>query len=117
MMDSLEIVKKSYKVLNDKQATDIKVMYVREQSSLADYFVICSASSQRQAIALSENIEYELEKNDVKAKSIEGLTTGRWILMDYYDVIIHIFVEEDREFYSLERLWQDAKMLDEDELK
>lgn len=116
-MKPIDIVKEIYKVLDEKQAEDIKVLNVREQSSLADYFIIASSSSHRQLIALCENIEYKLSKINVNPKSIEGLSSGGWILMDYYDVIIHIFTQEEREFYSLDRLWQDADELTGSELK
>lgn len=116
-MDSIDIVKEAYKVLDEKQAEDIKVLSVREQSSLADYFIISTAMSKRQAVAISENVEYKLEKLGIMPKSIEGLSTGGWILMDYYDVIIHIFTKDEREFYALDRLWQDAEILEESELK
>lgn len=116
-MENLDIVKKIYKVLNNKLAEDIKVYFVREISSLADYFIVCSAKSQRQVISLAENVEYELSKDDVSPKSIEGISSANWVLMDYYDVIVHIFTEENREFYSLDRLWQDADILEDEDLK
>lgn len=91
-----------------KNGTEVEVIDISEVSTLGDYFVIASGTSERQVKAISENIEYEAEKQDITPKNIEGLREARWILLDYYDVIIHIFHADERQFYNLERLWKDG---------
>jgi ribosome-associated protein len=93
----------------DKKAMALDVLSVGELTSIADYFVICSASNERQAAAISDAVTEKLkEELNVKPLLIEGTTPGRWILLDYGDFIIHIFTEDVRRFYGLERLWGDA---------
>ncbi|MCL4478486.1 MAG: ribosome silencing factor [Deltaproteobacteria bacterium] len=77
--------------------------------AIADYFIICSAQSERQAIAISEHVRDELAKNGIKPIGIEGVRYGRWIVMDYNDVVLHIFLEPIRRFYDLESLWSDTE--------
>ncbi len=103
-----EFVKNVQKWIDDKQGTDTKVVDVRGVSSLADYFVITSGSSDRQVAAIADNIEFEAKKLGILPKSVEGEREARWILLDYYDVIIHVFHQQEREFYNLERLWKDG---------
>ncbi|MEF9918666.1 MAG: ribosome silencing factor [Eubacterium sp.] len=91
-----------------KGGTDTEIMDIAEVSALGDYFVITSGSSERQVKAIAENIEYEAGKLDIKPKAIEGERGSRWILLDYYDVIIHVFHAQERAFYNLERLWKDG---------
>jgi ribosome-associated protein len=93
----------------DKKAYDLDVLAVGKLTSIADYFVLCSASSERQTQAIADSIVEKLrEERKVKPLLIEGTTPGRWILLDYGDFIVHIFTEECRRFYGLERLWGDA---------
>jgi len=93
----------------DKKAFDLNVLSVGDLTSIADYFILASATNERQALAISDAIQEQLR---VKAKAkpllVEGTTPGRWILLDYGDFIFHIFTEETRRFYGLERLWGDA---------
>lgn len=96
----------------DKKAFDPKVLKITNITSIADYFVILSGSSQRQVIAIADEIEEKMHKNGYKLLHKEGYNLGNWILMDYGDVIVHIFHKEEREFYNLERLWADAEDLD-----
>lgn len=103
-----DILKRIIEVLESKLGDDLVVLNIKDISSVADYFVIVSADSHRKSIALSQNIQIELEKMNITPKTIEGQSTGDWVLMDYYDIVIHIFYEEDRKFYDLERLWLDA---------
>ena len=88
------------------------ILDVRGLTSIADYFIICSGSSSRQVSAIGEFIKAELKKQGVAPLSIEGLKEGHWTLIDYGDVIIHIFYQPVREFYDLESLWTDAKRID-----
>jgi ribosome-associated protein len=92
----------------DKKAYDLVVLEVRDLTSIADYFIICSGRSDRQVQSLSHGIEQSLGEKGVSAASIEGYTRGQWVLMDFSDVIVHIFYQPVREFYDLEGLWADA---------
>ena len=93
----------------DKKAFDLNVLSVGELTSIADYFVLISASNERQSAAIADNIQDELRtKAKTKPLLVEGATPGRWILLDYGDFIFHIFTEDCRRFYGLERLWGDA---------
>lgn len=92
----------------DKKGADLLVLNLSEISSFADYFVICSASSERQAQAVADAIEEKLRAAGRRPISIEGYAPARWILLDYGDVLFHVFLEESRRFYALERLWGDA---------
>ena len=93
----------------DKKATDLDVLAVGSLTSIADYFILASAGNERQAQAISDSVESRLrDELRVKPLLIEGTTPGRWILLDYGDFIVHIFTEDMRRFYGLERLWGDA---------
>ncbi len=93
----------------DKKATNLDVLAVGELTSIADYFVICSAQSERQAQAIADGVQEKLRADDsIKPLLVEGTTPGRWILLDYGDFIFHVFTEDCRRFYGLERLWGDA---------
>ncbi|HYC91938.1 MAG TPA: ribosome silencing factor [Thermoanaerobaculia bacterium] len=93
----------------DKKAFHLDVLSVAGLTSIADYFVLCSASNERQAAAISDSVTAKLkEELNVRPLLVEGTTPGRWILLDYGDFIIHIFTEDVRRFYGLERLWGDA---------
>jgi len=93
----------------DKKALDLDVLEVTELTSIADYFVLCSATSERQTHAISDAIVEKMRTEEkLKPLLVEGATPGRWILIDFGDIIIHIFTEETRRFYGLERLWGDA---------
>ena len=83
-------------------------MDVSATSSLADYFVLCSGRSDTQVQAIAQSIEQNLVAHGTRARSIEGLATGQWVLVDFADVIVHVFLEHVREFYDLERLWARA---------
>jgi ribosome-associated protein len=84
---------------------------IRKVSVIADYFVICSGNSERQVKAIARDIEEELDKEDISPRSREGIDQGRWILLDYGDVIVHIFTTAEREYYSLDKLWAGAQTL------
>ena len=92
----------------DHKAIDLAILEVKKLSSFADYFVISSGSSDRQVQAIASHIEEKLGKQGLHPLGIEGKREGRWVLLDYGDVIIHIFYQPIREFYDLERLWSDA---------
>lgn len=110
--NSLEKATLAVKVLDKKQATDISCLKVSNLTILADYLVICSANSSTQVKALADNIEDEFAKVGIHATSREGRGGTEWLLLDYGDVIVHIFYKEMREFYGLDRLWNDAENID-----
>lgn len=94
-----------------KKAFDILALDIRAYTTVADYFVICSGSSNRQVQAIAESIELDLKKHRFYPLGIEGFTHGSWILIDYGDIVMHIFYQPVREFYELERLWAEAPRL------
>ena len=97
--------------LAEKKAEDISVLDISEQSIMADYFVIATGNNINQVHAMVDFVEEELAKKDIKPKHIEGYNTANWILMDYNDIIIHIFDKESRSFYDLDRIWKGANIL------
>jgi ribosome-associated protein len=109
--DELDVA--SYvKAVQGMKALDVVVLDVRKVASFADGFIICSGRSHRQVTAMAEHIEQDLKAQGIRLLGMEGLREGHWILMDYGDVIIHIFYEPVRVFYDLEGLWSDAKRID-----
>lgn len=114
-MTAKEIMKIAVKTLDSKKAEDILVLNVGELTPMGDYFVIASGNSNTQVKALAGEIEDKLTKVGVEPKRREGEQSAMWILLDYGDVIIHIFYKETRDFYCLERLWADAPQEDLEE--
>ena len=110
-----EMAQLACKAIDDKKGKDIKVIDIHEVSVIADYFVIASASNQNQAQAIVDNVEEQLGRAGFEAKQVEGTRNSSWVLMDYGDMIVHVFDEENRLFYDLERIWRDGKVLDMDE--
>ena len=110
-MTELELAREIVKVLDNKKGMDIKLIEITEHSIVADYFVIVSGTSNTHVKALSDEVEYELSQKGVEPAHIEGRATG-WILLDYSSVLVHVFTGETREYYNLERLWQDARTID-----
>lgn len=107
--------KKSLACVNaalEKKATDIVLLRTKGIVSYADYFLICGGRSDRQVQAIAQSIETELKKEGHRALGVEGLSQGRWVLLDFGDVIVHIFQESVRRFYDLEGLWIDARRVD-----
>ena len=102
------------KAIDDKKGQDIKVIDIHNVSVIADYFVIASGTNSNQVQAIVDNVEEQLGRAGFEAKQIEGNRNSSWILMDYGDVIVHVFDEENRLFYDLERIWRDGKVLDMD---
>ena len=92
----------------EKKAYDLVLMEVREITSVADYFIICSGRSDRQVQSIAQGIEENLRGMGIRPHSVEGAGRGQWVLMDFSDVIVHIFYQPVREFYDLEGLWADA---------
>lgn len=107
-MTPKEIALTLAKVLDDKKGGDIKVLETTAVTTLADYFVICTAGSTTQIKALSDACEKEMKERGEELHHIEGHRGGIWVLLDYSSVVVHLFMEEARRFYDLERLWADA---------
>ena len=93
---------------SDRKAEDIVVLEMREKSSIGDYFVVMSAPSSVRVKAIVDHVEDELQKHGFRALHKEGAAEGHWVLMDYGDIVVHVFYHETRKFYSLETLWGDA---------
>ena len=110
-----EMAQLACKAIDDKKGKDIQVIDIHEVSVIADYFVIASASNQNQVQAIVDNVEEQLGRAGFEAKQVEGTRNSSWVLMDYGDMIVHVFDEENRLFYDLERIWRDGKVLDMDE--
>ena len=114
---SKELAKIACEALEEKKANDIKVIDISGISVLADYFIIASGSNRNQVQAMVDSVQEDLfKKAGMEAKQIEGYQTGNWILLDYADIIVHVFDEENRLFYDLERIWRDGKEISKDEL-
>lgn len=96
---------------DDKKAEEIEVLNVQGLTIIADYFVLCSANSDKQVRAVVRAIEDKLASKGLEAKRIAGMSDGKWVLIDYADVIVHVFQKREREYYDLERLWSDAEKI------
>lgn len=107
----MEKAQRVAQAMYDKKASNIVCLDISEITSLGDYFVICSCSSAAQLRACTDEIEEKMSEIGIEPTHKEGYSGGTWILMDYGDIIVHIMLEETREFYSLEKLWTDAKEL------
>lgn len=115
--DSKKMACLAIDALEDKKAIDVKVIDIQGISVIADYFIIASGSNKNQVQAMSDNVSEMLGKAGYESKQVEGYNGANWILMDYRDIIVHIFSEEDRLFYDLERIWRDGRIVDADTLK
>ncbi len=116
MEQSKEMVKIAAKALEEKKAEDIRVIDIREISTIADFFVIANGTNQNQLQAMRDAVDEELYKAGYHTKQVEGNQNSSWVLMDYNDIIVHIFSKEDRLFYDLERMWTDGKTVALEEL-
>ena len=112
-MTEREMVGTAVKALDSKKGKDIRVLYTADQTTLADYFIICNGTSNTQVKALADAVEEAMSQQGEEPHHVEGHRGGQWTLLDYSSVVIHVFTEEAREFYSLERLWTDAAPVDE----
>ena len=115
--NSMEMAKLVIEALEDKKAEDIKVIDISEVSVLADYFIIAGGNNHSQIQALSNNVEEKLGRAGHPVKQIEGYETANWILMDFGDVIVHIFDKENRLLYDLERIWRDGKIVSKEDIE
>lgn len=108
-MEAKELTKLIYNALDDKKGENIKILDIHQVSVIADYFIIASGSNVNQVQALADNVKEECLKAGLEPKSIEGYQNASWILLDYTDVIVHVFSRDDRIFYDLERIWRDGR--------
>ena len=111
-MNSYEQSILTAKAISSKKGLNIKLIEIGDISSLADYMVIATGTSSTHVKAIADEVEYQLDEAGISVSHIEGYRSNSWILLDYVDVIVHIFSDEAREFYDLERLWQDGKEID-----
>ena len=111
-----DMVKTAVKALDSKKGIDIRVIKVQDITSLADYFVICSGSSSTQVKALADECEYQMQQGGYEILHREGKGSGDWILLDYKDIIVHVYNPKMREFSDLERFWKDGTQIDISEI-
>ena len=108
-MESKELVDIVVNLIQSKKGYNITVIDLRELSAMADYFVICSANANTQVKAVADEVDKRLRKDGIKCYHKEGYSALNWVLLDYFDVVVHVFKKDSREFYNLEKLWGDAK--------
>ncbi|MBR2176205.1 MAG: ribosome silencing factor [Clostridia bacterium] len=111
-MTSLETARLAAKALDSKKGLDIRIIKIRDISSIADYFVIATGTSNTHVKALADEVEYKLDEAGISVSAVEGQRNDTWILLDYIDVVVHVFSEDAREYYNLERLWEDGEQVD-----
>ena len=117
MDQSKEMARIAWNALNDKKGEEIKIIDITGISVLADYFIIANGTSDSQVNALVDNVEEELHKAGFSLKQREGQASGSWVLMDFGDIIVHVFDRENRLFYDLERIWKDGRTIGIEELQ
>lgn len=115
-MNSNKQAKIAIEAMEDKKAEDIKIIEISNISTIADYFIIATGTSSTQVHAIANNVEEQLGKKGILPKQIEGYQSANWVLMDYGDLIIHVFDKENRLFYNLERIWKDGNEITKDSL-
>lgn len=109
---SKNMAKMAVEALEDRKGEDIHVIDISEISTLADYFIIASGTNINQVQALADNVQEILGRAGFDTKNVEGYESGKWILLDFGDIIVHVFDSENRLFYDLERIWRDGKLID-----
>ncbi len=114
-MTSKELVKIAVKALDSKKTEDIKVVKVEGLTSITDYFVIATANNTTQVKAAADEVEFQLKQICLEPNKVDGYQNAEWIALDYYQVIVHVFNRDTREFYSLEKLWRDGEVLEIEE--
>lgn len=117
MNQSVMMVKTAYAALSDKKGEDISIIDIRNVSVMADFFIIANGSNSNQVQAMVDNVEEELGKNGFVCRQVEGYQSANWILMDYGDIIVHVFDRDNRLFYDLERIWRDGKTIAAEDLE
>lgn len=117
MDNSKNMVKLVFEALEEKKGEDIRVIEIKDISIIADYFIIANGANALQVDALVDSVKDKLGRNGYEPLRVEGVKSASWILMDYGDVVVHIFSKEDRLFYNLERIWRDGKTITKDQLE
>jgi ribosome-associated protein len=107
-IDTLQKVREAVSAADDRKAVDLKVLHLEKVTDFTDYFMICSGTSERQVQAIADAVQERLRENKARPLHVEGYNRGQWVLMDYGDLVVHVFQEEPRRYYALERLWGDA---------
>ena len=116
-MNAKEMAKMAIEALEDKKAEDIRIIDISEVSVIADYFIIASGGNRNQIQTLCDNVQETLGRAGCPERQTEGYQTANWILMDFGDVIVHIFDRENRRLYDLERIWRDGKQMEIEDLE
>lgn len=116
MEQSKQMAKLAYEALDDRKGEDIKIIDISEISILADYFIIANGTNENQVRALVDSVEEKLGKAGFDVRQREGYGLGSWVLLDFGEIIVHVFDKENRLFYDLERIWRDGKLIDAGEL-
>lgn len=108
IVDTPARVREAVAAAEDRKAVNLRVLHLEKVSDFTDFFLICSGTSERQVQAIADAVEERMRQGQVRPLHVEGFNRGQWVLLDYGDFVVHIFQEEPRRFYSLERLWGDA---------
>jgi len=117
MESSKEMVKLAYEALDEKKGEDIQIIEIKDITTIADYFIIANGSNSLQVDALVKSVTDKLAQHGYEPKRIEGIRSASWILLDYGDLVVHVFSKEDRLFYNLERIWRDGKTISKEQLE
>lgn len=117
MSEQAKMAVTAYKALDEKKGEDIKILEISQISTLADYFIISNGTNQSQVQAMVDNVQEKMHLAGFGLKRVEGNRSSSWVLLDYGDVVVHVFNREDRLFYDLERIWSDGKMISVEELQ
>ncbi|HEY7213627.1 MAG TPA: ribosome silencing factor [Thermoanaerobaculia bacterium] len=108
LTDTVQRVREAVAAAEDRKAVDLKVLHLQKISDFTDYFVICGGTSERQVQAIADAVQEKLREHRVRPLHVEGYNRAQWVLLDYGDLVVHVFQEEPRRHYALERLWGDA---------
>ena len=114
LTDTAERVREAVSAAEDRKAVELKVLHLQKISDFTDYFVICSGTNERQVQAIADAVQERLRENKVRPLHVEGYNRGQWVLLDYGDLVVHVFQDQTRGFYALERLWADAPDVTQD---
>jgi ribosome-associated protein len=108
LTDTAQRVREAVSAADNRKAVDLKVLHLQKISDFTDYFILCSGTSERQVQAIADAVQERLRERRVRPLHVEGYNRAQWVLVDYGDLVVHVFQEEQRRYYALERLWGDA---------
>ena len=111
-LEQKQMIETVIKALDSKRAEDIRLIGIKDLTIVADYFVIANGTSSTQTKALADEVEFQLKQKGIEPTRTEGYQGANWIVLDYGDIVVHVFYKETRDFYNLERLWQDGEQID-----